>query len=938
MDNIKDILFKEACQRTEPDIKEILLKEACTKTESFDIQPMIKEAEAKEAILSDGLLHIAYLDKESMGAYGGCTRYRAAVNLTVDECPIEDHKRLQLIKENIAENFAPLLIQRLNTESGMIIIDLTKDLKIDPNYLRLVFTKHLLPIDSADTVKDELDQMAPGFSKLVDMLDNIGCPALPYYSKKCVEGGPGASQQKMYYPKIKEWAEKINSQLMAAQGQNDFLKQNPSLKAYWQRFLFDLEKMPDTFPPVFQRLASGAIKYPMSKLWDVNSRDELLWAVHHTEEDNYNGMYSPNEKESQNKKEEWTKFVTNYFKPKIDAEEDIKRKAILIKKQSSVIEKVWNIFGTIPQSQRNLSDLIKAQSKRSYPKDVEMYKQLTQEELKLLLTFLKAPELRFHAQPIKRPNGFDMPHIYPPMLYGKGAFTLDPEQGNMGLKFMSAHMDVLAGQASILEKQSELIDSIYSEMQKNASDHPIMKSHTSADNLLFFMQSLQQNGMPSTLSEYPDFVAQIKQTYGPQADQVLKFVGNLLGRVRGPDIQNNILQYGPKLHNLTTKQGADGAMLGYKLGKILDMLDYVVLKYLPEEEFAIYKVKDRNYSHAGVSGQIFVGVRGAYRVDIKDIAAGKEENKELLEYNKPTGAEYGMVSKTHLPVPGEQSLPQMESAPVYNEWGKAKITSKAEYVLTQSSRAMSSTATQGTLRTLGRFDSLEEALSALQSAYPDAQKFIEDRLNLIGQRLDLATKNIHAAVLKSIELKQSIIQQKIGKGIVDESGQNLTNAVNQKEKDILLISEQIQSDESLEEMPEEQEVESVQPAQTEQTYYQNDPYSLASEIAQDNGVSKQIADYFAGQNDIIFLNYLKNNSMVGNELQKLWYSFWEIQNKKGLFASLTDFKDLIVSGKLPKTSSVVERLVKIADKFDKRGYTKTASKVDLLITKISEKK
>lgn len=944
MDNIKDILFKEACTRVEPDIKETLLKEACTRMESFDIQPLIKEAEAKEAILSDGLMHIAYLDKESMGAYGGCTRYRAAVNLTVDECPMEDHKRLQEIKANIAENFAPLLIQRLKVGNETVMIDLTKDLKIDPNYLRLVFTKHLLPIESADAIKGELEKYAPGFSQLAQTLDNAGCPALPYYSKKCTEGGPGSVQQTGFYPMIKEWAAKMNAQLMSAQGQNDYLKQNPALKAFWQRFLFDLDKTPNSFPPVFQRLASESIKYPIEKLWDVNSRDELLWAVHHTENDSNKTMFSPYEVESKNKKGEWTKFVSNHFQPKIDSEEDPKRKALLIKKQSSVIEKVWKIFGETPPQNRNLNTLIKSQKKRSYPKDIEEYKQLTQEELKLLLEFLKAPELRFHAQPIKRPNGFDMPHIYPPILFQKGAkqgFNLDPEQGNMGLKFMSAHMDILAGQNAILEKQAQVIDQVYTALAKNVPDHPVMSSHTSADNLLFFLQSLQQSEMPQSLNEHPDFVNQIKNTSGPNSDTLLKFVGNLIGKIRGPEIQNRILQYGPKLFNQMTQQGSNGVIRGYQLGKILDVLDYVILKHLPQEEFKIYKVKDRNYSHAGVSGQIFLGVRGAYRVDIKDIGAGKTENAELLEYNKPTGAEYGMVSKTHLPVPGEESLPQMEQTQVYNEWGKAKITSGASYVLTQSSRAMTSSATKGTLRTLGKFDTLEEALSALQSAYPDAQRFIEERLNLIGQRLDLATKNIHAAVLKSIELKKALIEQKTGKQIVDESGQNITNAINKKEQEIGQLSEQIESEGT----EEEQLAANPLPPTS-----MNEPYPEGSEIDPNqatfseqqvgwgNSVAMQIAQYYASKKDYIFLKLLLGKGLTGTKLQQTWYDYYDKTKSQGT-PSLDTFKDDIMSGKykIASTNDIFDRLIKIADKFDKNGYIKVSNKIDLLITKLKER-
>jgi len=173
----------------------------------------------------------------------------------------------------------------------------------------------------------------------------------------------------------------------------------------------------------------------------------------------------------------------------------------------------------------------------------------------------------------KWPDGFGLDHIYPPIKLKDGNYFLDFNRGNLGNKYLRKNMMKMVGLDGIFSDYGDDIDRVYQSLVANNPDHPILKSHTGADNLLFFLQEVGRNGTKGK-SLPKDYVDRMKVKLGPKAEPILDFVSRLMGS----STDKNALTYGEDLYNKITQLGEDGTALGYKLAKLLDIIAYSILE------------------------------------------------------------------------------------------------------------------------------------------------------------------------------------------------------------------------------------------------------------------------------------------------------------------------------------------------------------------------
>jgi len=984
---IKDFLFNESMTRTGGDVKEIkkiLLKEALSQLES---PARTLEDIIKENILLDNILHLASI-KEGMAALTGSSYYQGASNISVQEFPYEEHKRIQGIKKKVSEKFAPLLLQRFRTQKKWTKIDLS-ELGIEPFYIRLAFRKHLLPQENKDQILNELESLAPGLSELTKDFDAKDIPVLPYFNQHCKQGGPGKKNAKAtskYFEAAKSWATGVQSMMQApvptAAGQPNFLAQNPRLKEYWDRMVATMEKDKNFLPfyeVLWRSTYENAVRVPVEQMGDVKERSSLLWATHYVENNEKQTLYRESMEDSDNVKKAWEDFVSGQIeaemKEKYGDEPDDKIKVLYQNKAKQMTDKIWNIFGVIPPYVRNMNMKLNPENvallneylskldesiqpgvagKLNSPgATLPPYDRLTLDDLKMLLTFLKASsnelpgDIRFNASPIKWPNGIDFEHIYPPVSFAGGEYELDVDRGNMGTNYLRHHGLKLLASDGPLTGKADQIDQIYAALA--GSDHKVMASHTSADNLLLFLQSLSEKGdweLSSNIST-PQ-ISQIKHNYGVEADAILKFMSNLQGS-KTTQLNEQMMTYGPALYKRMTDLGDDGVARGYKLAKILDIIHHTILKNLPD---AIYGVSGRNYSTGGVSGELMLAVKYAYSVEpMTDIAGGKKENYDALkaiEETMPPGGRAEQVRKTHHyeKIPEGETLTMAPEKTPMTPQGDARIVPELSYFVGQKTGKILRP-TKGSQI----YNTLEEALSFIISKYPQCEDFINEKLNLLGLRMDYATQQIRDAVYQAINLAQAQINQETG-GLMGESGQTIEQEKAQLDQEMestksILKKEDKNYAKYMAEEPEAEET-LLDMGAMEDEY-------LMEQIGQKNQIAKAVVEVLLNSNRYDLLAKLYKTQYVGKKIEDTlatgmsidqffqWVESPEFPYYPGT-ATPEQLDELSPGEAVPppgfniggKESSTVSRLVKLANYFDKKGHTKIANKIDLLIAKLGE--
>lgn len=767
------------------EIKDILLKEASERIY------ITKELDIKNALLNDAIMHIASaethiasVDKSAMAAQMGSSYYRLASNVEVTEFPEEEHSKIKQIKKEIMDNFAPLLIQRIKSQGKWVKVDLSELLGGDtPFYIRLQFKKHILPMENKEQIVNELEGLAPEFSQLVETLEEMDLAPVPYYNIQC---------EKSYKDPAVQLTQKMLSELAAPVSTGwtgNFVTQQPNLKGYWERMNQEMsDPDPKKFPPLYRTIGastySTALRWPAEKIDQIPDMNTLLQGVYFAETNENNSLYSASPQDQKEKKAQWEAFVFSQILPsgeKQSPQDEDKAKILARQKAQVVAERVWKVFGEVPPEKRDIKASV-GRGKLEAP-----YNQFHQNDIRMLLKFLKVPQIRFTSTPRARPNGLDMGHIYPPVNFNaeSNTYGLDYIRGNCGLKQLKLNLPKFMSLATNARKQ---INDIYERLAAQ-KDHPVMQSHTGADNFLFMLQNLPNMQM-TTFS--PDYDDKIKKQYGSAAPSILNFVRGMLGSLKATKKDADVLNQGPNLFAELVNPTGNGVCFGYQIAKILDVLQYTILKNLPDP---VYKVRGRNYATGGISGELMLAVEYAYGVvPNTDIAGGNQESIRALEQapRPMSGVSPDMVRKTHhyQRFEGTEQFPQMEKKPVYVEQGDAKLAPQIAYIVTHKTGGTHSRPQKGK-----NFETLEAAMAYMQGLYPQAEgamETLQQKLYLISLRMDLATKEIRSIVEEAIKLKQAEINEVLGTGIMSETGQDIDESLADLGKEVSSIKEEVQ--------------------------------------------------------------------------------------------------------------------------------------------------
>lgn len=623
--DIKDFLLKEAADHLGLEVslrdptKDLLLKEA----ESRVKQPVfIKEAAIKEEMLSDALLQLAFsedenLEKEAMAALTGSSYYAGATNVEVYEFPEEEKSRISAIKKNIKERFQHLLQTRLKDQGGKWTkIDLGQ-LGIDPFYVRLRFVKHLLPANS-DPVLKELEDAAPGFSELAKHFDEVNLSVAPYENRTLRQGPRDAQNPNLVEP-AKKWFTRMLAPFYAPASNElgiNFPTLNPLLKNYWTGLL-EYSEDNNAIPPFSQNIQassySSAIKVPWERREQVKNPNSLIWAIHYLENKEGHSLYKSFPEGSENAYQAWKTFVNSIYNARmkeIEGENPSSKTQLRYQQKANyVTDKVWNVYGVIPPDVRNIEKKLntsQVNALNEYLKKINgveiqsgewgakgkptklnapgrrlpPYDRLSSDELHLLLDFFGTgettpAEIRVNASPRLWPNGLDLHHIYPPVTYDY-EYGLDYDRGNFGTNHLRHSLTTII---DILDNKANEIHTVYDQL-KNNSDHPIMKSHTAADNLLFFFQNLPTMPINAAMPE-----SEIPSSDDVEGSMAARFVSQLLGNDKTPTLNKNVLTQGKYLFKKMLSKEEDNIPLGYKLAKITDYLLYTIFDNIEDPTF-----------------------------------------------------------------------------------------------------------------------------------------------------------------------------------------------------------------------------------------------------------------------------------------------------------------------------------------------------------------
>jgi len=532
--DIKSFLLKESCNRTdEIPIRNFLLEDAeFHLNQEFEIRPLIKEASAKKEMLSDGMFHLAFLDKEAMPLMPGVSNFAYASNIEFEDFPFDDHKKIASIQNAVKEKFVPLLIHRIKTAKGQFVqVDLRevmgkKDDPISPFYIRLKFKKHLLPSSSAPAIRSDMAELSPELVKIIDELDETSIGILPYYNK--------TEQNK------KEAIDQLANEMQWNVAKSQSFYPN-HLKDFWAQMQDRIVKGGKDWPKLFGQISrreySRSIIRKAEEVDQMRSTFELLWAIHYAENPpNKPGiekfsLFDSSPQVMEEKREKLLQFLLQEYKDKaakiqqspVAQNDKIDYQSLAYRKAKESFERIWRVFSLNPETR----DISKMKLRGGAPPP---YDKLTQNDLRSMIKFLKIPELRFHAMPRKFPNGIDMDHIYPPVEYDRdaGEFDLDYKSGNFGLVECKRNLDAVI---DILETYGPQFSKIYEEIMSETMLPPdvrkLMSSHTGADNLLFMFDELQnlqvvhdatkqleQSPVADTYYGLYPIIDQIKSQYG----------------------------------------------------------------------------------------------------------------------------------------------------------------------------------------------------------------------------------------------------------------------------------------------------------------------------------------------------------------------------------------------------------------------------------------
>ena len=418
-----------------------------------------------------------------------------------------------------------------------------------------------------DKVHAELNRLSPGLGEFFDRLD---VPVLSYHSTL------QKSSQSDLYDLANKILAKLAHQVKTVAGQKNFPSHSKNLKDYWQKMASDLQgsDWPRLSYTTEARSYDSALSFPANR-WKEMSVAQLLWAVWFCEKNENKKL----------DKFEWFDFVNE-----------------MVGKHPAA-DRVWKIFGKIPLDKRDMDGGLNQRNVIKQP-----YDQLDKIDLYLLLRHWN-PEwnkarLRFKASPRFFPNGHDLPHIYPPLLWNDGKYGLDFTHGNLGLRHCRRNIGKIIKQDFL--QQADLINRIYEQLLENHPDHPIVKSHTSADNLLFLLQDLP-NVSHNQLAELgkeigSEAVRRIKSEHGQFANPMLAFIRRLLKcdlSVKRSD-QENVVENADELYLLLTHQNGD-SILGYQIAKLMDLIKFVLIRHQARD---VYPQKGKKRKEATVMDRL----------------------------------------------------------------------------------------------------------------------------------------------------------------------------------------------------------------------------------------------------------------------------------------------------------------------------------------------
>jgi len=833
--NFRSTLIKTAAQEVSQKEQELQFRSALVKTASKEIALKEQELEFRHNLVRHAML------KSALGLQSGSVPYRAATNLVVEDFPFEDHPQISAIKSAIEEAFSPQMVQR------MMIAGKPENLKINvqdimkqhastsggnvknvdtPFYIRLKFTKTLLPPATADSIKQHIEKTCPALLPLMDEMDSLDLAPLPFYAKEEKNDKKGLEEL---------------AQTMAAHS-------NMKIGLVWNNILKSINSGGE-YKNIVQQWSRAtypsAIQEPIERVGNLRHKNDLLRAIWYAETPNA-GAKTGYPEHKLNKDalkaiiDEHYKKMKNPYKS-----ENVDNETVNQSIADKTYEKIVKVFD-LPPEQRDIavylgtvprtgSEAQKEAWRKKQQEIINIYSDLHQPELRFVLQAMRlgnAPlkTIRYHAVPRKYPNGIDVPHIYPPIKWEDGKYALDVENGNLGLRELKRNAQVLG---DFIGKHSDKIMEAFEQLTNYNKQHPVMLSHTSADNLSILLDQLSGYGMPAQTpfnkikfpgSEYfknelqeiatqygsnvatwiaeflaaefkekkksdEDVSAEKSKTSFEQKKQEIKdyalklssanmanpktarFASLLLkASPRGPKVNERMFDEVEDLYQKISK-------LGYPLAKLMDYLRYVIEEKTPDP---VRGTRGRNYAAAGQSGEIMIAVQYAYNAKVEDITHGVEENAEIMDsvLNKQL-VRLNMLRKTvNLPSNVQEAptmpLPQGK----VSKYRMAKLVPDLRYIVTQKTGAMH----RGTeYKIRGITDKDTKKMEGQENVYEEnyASSTLDGALerleNLYPQASDMLADELHILRLR-MEVVEKRIMQSIQNAIEIRLAQMSQNA------------------------------------------------------------------------------------------------------------------------------------------------------------------
>ena len=465
----------------------------------------------------------------------------------------------------------------------------------------------------------------------------------------------------------------------------------------------------------------------------------------------------------------------------------------------------------------------------------------------------------------------------------------------------------------------------------------------------------------------------------------------------GDEANQKVFENAEQIYNLY-KSGN-----GHKFAKIMDLIHYLVLKHTDDP---VYRVKGKNYSSGAVSGEILLGIEYATRVNKKDIFGEEQELAEAVE-DPAMGTSPEMLGKSpyavHLTEEAPTVVPKKpQKDHTYSGHKFVKLIPNISYTVLQTSKKaggmLRSTQYKQKEMELGEkglggekqetgyissnvFDTLEEAVDKLTDLYSGAKDFLGDQLEMITQRMDLATKRIRESIETAIQIYQPQIEQQTGVKIKSETGQDIEESLGELKEEIVSLEESTIENMTgkeieKEEVEEETKIPSTMPSvfynlalrfnkETGLWEHSDKAQKIAEELMyHDDGhhAATQLLDEgYTG--DYLALLVEKLNLTIPALIDAVWddylpdlKDFLEVYKPVSFQNFLETYetpKETVIPSpeinetieedmtknkdEINKQSSLLDRLIKIANNFDRKGQIDLVNKIDLLIAKLGEK-